>query len=340
MKKFNLSTIQKLLFSTIFILGPFFGKGQCNANIITNMDTVSGFNVNFKITGNFTFGALSMSFKMNKCHYYANTYPSVTLGTKFSSRGYYVDTFSYIYDTISDSAQGFIGIYWSSTDSVSLTSAQDTLVRIHFGSHTGSPSDTVSFEVENLNVFSYNYACYVTFMYNGNPRTVLPVKLIYFTTKADGNDALLQWSTATEKNNDHFDVERSSDRVNFMKVGEVKGNGNTMNLISYNFVDKNIAESGSKILYYRLKQVDYNGKFEFSKIQTVTLKKGSVKVFPNPVTSKLTIENSSVNDEVKIVNTIGQLMYAGYDKEIDFSKFSPGIYFLCVKNDVIKLIKN
>lgn len=89
----------------------------------------------------------------------------------------------------------------------------------------------------------------------------LPVELISFSGIKDGKTTLLNWETASELNNDYFIVERATDLCPFTEIGRVAGNGNSSQLHSYSFTDRNPREG---INYYRLKQTDFNGAFEYS----------------------------------------------------------------------------
>ena len=96
---------------------------------------------------------------------------------------------------------------------------------------------------------------------------VLPIELISFTgIKKTCNKNLLEWSTATENNNDRFDVERSLNGLLFDKIGELKSIGNSQYTRYYSYDD---SEPHVAINYYRLKQVDYNGSYEYSSIISV-----------------------------------------------------------------------
>ncbi|MGB3850040.1 MAG: T9SS type A sorting domain-containing protein [Tunicatimonas sp.] len=114
----------------------------------------------------------------------------------------------------------------------------------------------------------------------------LPVELISFTAEAKEQTVELVWETASEINNDYFEVRRSVDGINFKKIGEVAGNGNTVDVIRYEFVDQ-MPVSG--ISYYQLKQVDFDGAFEHSdKISVEWINEGfvpgfvEVNLYPNP----------------------------------------------------------
>lgn len=94
----------------------------------------------------------------------------------------------------------------------------------------------------------------------------LPVKLLYFTADADPGGTVLKWSTATEVDNSHFEIERADDRSGFRFVGKVSGAGNSTMLTSYSFVDNSLPSVGSRIRYYRIKQVDFDEQHEYSKV--------------------------------------------------------------------------
>jgi hypothetical protein len=168
---------------------------------------------------------------------------------------------------------------------------------------------------------------------------VLPIKLLSFTGKLEGDDVQLNWSTATEQNNDHFDVERSSDGENFVKIGEVKGAGNSMNVRNYMFLD---THAESSILYYRLKQVDYDGKFSHSNIVVIKKKVSDVKVYPNPFSEKLTIVGQKPETSVSIVDALGREIFSGeVSTPINTVSWPSGIYFVHFENRrTEKLLKN
>ncbi|MFN8277776.1 MAG: T9SS type A sorting domain-containing protein [Chitinophagales bacterium] len=136
------------------------------------------------------------------------------------------------------------------------------------------------------------------------PATPLPVKMLYFTAERQENIAVLRWATATEINNDHFDVERSTDGVRFTKIDEVKGQGNSSTTVTYRDNDEQLLSLGAKVVYYRLKQVDIDGQYEYSNIAAINLEVGEdgfhiEKVFNNPFRNEVTITFfTPANDEI------------------------------------------
>ena len=131
----------------------------------------------------------------------------------------------------------------------------------------------------------------------------LPVELTYFNAYTEGNHTELTWQTATEKNNEGFEIHRSTDGKEWQTIGFVQGNSTTQEEQSYTFTDE-APINGTN--YYRLKQVDFDGQFEYSSIINVQLAMNNDKIaiFPNPVEDKLTITGGE--GIATIYNVLGQ----------------------------------
>jgi len=141
--------------------------------------------------------------------------------------------------------------------------------------------------------------------------TQLPVELMSFTTMVKGNIIQLEWTTASEIDNDYFEVERSIDGVSFEVIGRVDGSDNSTLIKEYQFFDKNPPES--KSVYYRLRQVDYDGAYEFSPIEVVQFEVGNhnISIQPNPMSDQALIHLGKSIEEsllLKIYNINGQLI--------------------------------
>jgi len=141
-----------------------------------------------------------------------------------------------------------------------------------------------------------------------------PVKMTAFTAKKQGLNGLLNWTTATEMDNDHFDIERSTDAVTFIKVGMVTGSGTVTTSRSYNFSDPLVGVT-AKVVYYRLRIVDLHGGVTFSKTIALRLDGSvavdAVTVYPNPFSSNVKLQLRSSREEdvtVRIFNPAGQLV--------------------------------
>jgi hypothetical protein len=111
---------------------------------------------------------------------------------------------------------------------------------------------------------------------------LLPLNWLSFTAVKQGNNALLNWAVANEDDNHHYELQRSNNGTDFTVIATINKsvNGNT----NYSYTDVGIHNSGATILYYRVKQVDFDGKTSFSDTRFITLDKktGPVTVFPNP----------------------------------------------------------
>jgi len=144
----------------------------------------------------------------------------------------------------------------------------------------------------------------------------LPVELTTFTATAVRTEAQLAWSTASEKNNDHFDVERSLDGGKFAVIGTVRGQGSTTLATQYSFRDAEAAKLTRKPVYYRLRQVDTDGKSSYSPTRAVQFGAGgkldvSVYPNPNPHLSKATLDLTALpagKCEVQITDVHGRLL--------------------------------
>jgi hypothetical protein len=167
----------------------------------------------------------------------------------------------------------------------------------------------------------------------------LPIELLNFTAKSVQNEYVnLRWQTTMEENNDHFDIERSTDGVNFVKIATVKAVGFSSTLQTYTQVDNHPAKGFN---YYRLKQVDSDGHSSISKVVMVKFGNDlSPVVHPNPIHSDFTVmAGSDPIKEVVIYNIQGKaisylLNSSGSDDlNANAGNMAPGIYILKVKTD-------
>jgi len=155
----------------------------------------------------------------------------------------------------------------------------------------------------------------------------VPVELTSFTGSVQDNGVLLNWTTATELNNQGFEIERSSSNQEWTKIGYVPGFGTTTEPRSYSYVDNNVS-AGS--YYYRLKQIDFNGAFEYSKeIEVlVDFTPQSFELFqnyPNPFNPTTTIkfqvpEASDVS--IVIYDMLGQEVKSLFAGSVQAGNFS------------------
>ena len=168
----------------------------------------------------------------------------------------------------------------------------------------------------------------------------IPVELASFTANVSGNIVSLSWMTATEVNNSHFEIQRSIDGIGFEQIGTVSGHGTTSEVQYYSFEDKELSEGK---YFYRLKQIDFNGAFEFSDIVDVDIVSPNTfelgQNYPNPFNPSTTISFSIPGTELvhlnvydvmgnEVATLINEEKSAGtYSVEFDASGFASGTYF-------------
>ncbi len=179
---------------------------------------------------------------------------------------------------------------------------------------------------------------------------ILPVEITSFAAFYSQFSVKLNWSTATEINNHGFEVERSNDNSTWRLIGFKEGNGTTIETHNYSFVDDLLGTNSSK-LYYRLKQIDYDGSFEYSDIVDVDIAPSTYSLsqnYPNPFNPTTKIKYSippvgtrdRVSVQLKVYDVLGKevatLVHeektAGkYEVEFNAAKLTSGIYFYQLK---------
>ena len=105
------------------------------------------------------------------------------------------------------------------------------------------------------------------------PPISLPIELLYFKAKNKGDVNHLYWSTASEINNDYFTIEKSYNGFDFYEIDRFDGSSYSINQINYEFIDTEIKQS---IVYYKLKQTDYDGKFKYSDVISVDNRENNI----------------------------------------------------------------
>ena len=172
--------------------------------------------------------------------------------------------------------------------------------------------------------------------------SIVPVELISFEGKLEKNKTVLNWQTASEINNSGFQIEKSLDKKNWLNIGFVEGKGTTTEQNFYSFIDE-FHQYQLRNIYYRLKQINYNGSFEYSKVIEINiLIPGNFELyqnFPNPFNPSTNIKwQSPISglQTLKVYDILGRELIvllnefreAGiYETEFDASLLSSGVYF-------------
>lgn len=171
--------------------------------------------------------------------------------------------------------------------------------------------------------------------YTNPPCAVLPIELISFDAKCKDDKVNLTWETATQKDNDHFTIERTVDGVAYETIGTVAGAGTSSETLRYSFTDARPLKGTS---YYSLRQTDINGQYK--NFNLVSVQCDGVKetiIYPNPGAGTFIIEGAEPNSDLTVTDRIGQTILqtkiSSEKMSIDLSRYPDGIYFIRTSSD-------
>lgn len=308
----------------------FYTSGQ----IVDPNLTVSGISKGSGISGN-----------VGNDRYNANSWNTASIDltayfefTLTPNAGYEIDFSSFVYTSqrsntsitgfaFRSSVNGFttnIGSPTSNGTTIDLTGAayQNITSAITFRFYAwgaGDPGNTFS-----INDFTFSGAA------------PLPVELTFFDAVAKDKNTSLTWSTATELNNDHFQVERSADGRSFDAIGKVNGAGTSYETLHYAFTDEKPLAGWN---YYRLKQVDFDGQYAYSPVRAVQMEQSvavadRLSFFPNPAGHEIVLKSQagvSPGDRLEVFDQFGRVVLQVQvaetpDTPIDLSGLSAGHY--------------
>ena len=240
-----------------------------------------------------------------------------------------------------------VTLYWEDASFSGISNLNDLVIAHWNTSNTeweslgqsttsGSTSSNGSITVNGVSNFSP-----FTFGSNSNNNS-LPVELLHFTAQKAKGHVDLKWATASETNNRHFIVQK---RMNgqWQAIGTVEGHGTATSQHSYSFADRDYRQGNTA--YYRLKQVDFDGSFEYSEVQSVSSELAEafrLNTYPNPVRDRLILTVNAVQPEkatVLIRNALGQqvlshrisLQKGKNLQALSLNSLKSGPYFLSIK---------
>jgi endonuclease I len=194
---------------------------------------------------------------------------------------------------------------------------------------------------------TYNSADWTTYAVDnvdglGNPGP-LPVELLSCSAEIYNDNVILKWQTASEVNNDYFSVERSYNAKDFEEIAQVQGAGNSNQIQNYKYLDQNADVNQS--IYYRLKQIDYNGVYTYSDIVAVNAPSQGFKLDKSySVDGELNLEinsNFNTHSQFQLMDITGKILYSKYlniDKgmhnyRISLANYASGIYFIRITTE-------
>lgn len=178
-----------------------------------------------------------------------------------------------------------------------------------------------------------------------NITSVLPVKLFSFTAAPAKSTVLLNWVTTSEQGSSYFNIERSGDSRDFASIGRVESKGNSSQLQQYAYTDVQPLNGDN---FYRLKQVDKNGRYSYSKtVHVVFGVEPYIKAYPNPAKNTVKVSGLGAGATLAVTGmtgkAMGQYTSTGAEYTINIQNLPAGIYFIRVqqggKTTTLKLVK-
>lgn len=289
-------------------------------------------------------GGQSINLSNLECNFNMPTQSSPIIFSECTTYGQFTDEYS-------EWTNGVAGTDYVVTSSVSsdwitITSTTPNGTVVAFGSSplvwTAPSSGTYFIHVSTDGFCGEDSNCRDITVERPSP---LPVTLTSLTTECDDGITLVKWETASEQNSDYFQIESSTDGLEWSEIAKVQAMGNSNTTKSYKFYDTK-SVNGS---YYRLKQVDFDGKFEyFGPISSHLCvdKKNMINIFPNPNNGFFSIEissnNNNPNSYIQIIDNKGRIII---DQKIEIKKgknffnfsninLKSGIYTINIISDV------
>ncbi len=232
--------------------------------------------------------------------------------------------------------------YWGSAKAITTNSRTPTVTNVA----SGIKGSTVVIVALTPTVTTFSEQCRDDCNGNANClNTIMPVDLISFTGENECEKNILQWSTASEKNNNYFSVERSVNAKDFETIGTIQGAGNSSTIINYEFTDEHleILKQESETFYYRIKQIDFDGNYKYYSTIAVKLDcRNEIFVYPT-LTNGLTHIYSGKNQtlSISVADALGREVIsestASAETTLDLSNYEKGIYFISIKtkNDFV-----
>ncbi len=224
------------------------------------------------------------------------------------------------------------------------TSAVDYVGYGNTGSQTCGPHTTATIPASTNNQSYKRSNTSIPGNFNIN-LTPLPVDYYYLEISIINKFSYLNFTTASETNNSHFNIERSADARNFESIGEIKGAGNSSKEISYAFTDERPLPG---INYYRIKQTDYDGQYSYSEIRSVRHKGiSNVSITPRTTDGRVDIITELEDYTIAIYNASGQevkkMTGMSLDQSISLETLHAGVYFVKInsgsESETLRIVK-
>lgn len=204
-----------------------------------------------------------------------------------------------------------VRLSWGNDDDCEINNLAGLVVSRHDGAiwqnegQLSTTGNTVNGSVLSANVITDFSPFALASITGDNP---LPVEWLNFSVQAENDGVKLKWSTASEINNDYFEIEHSTDGFEFVRVGQIEGSGNSSTMNSYRWFHSFPMEGSN---YYRIRQVDFDGTADYSSIQHVKITgTGSLQLVVNPPELRFSLSQRAQNVQAQLLNTTGQPVFS------------------------------
>jgi hypothetical protein len=216
------------------------------------------------------------------------------------------------------------------TLTVDFNGSTDAVTFFSSNANTGTDGDYVSFDNAGTPTYANTAAC--------STPIILPVDWLNFTVESEKNTAILDWTTLTERNNAYFEIEMADEKgEDFNQVGQVQGAGSSAAPKNYHYELQDIQEG---YYYFRLRQVDFDGKSSFSEIRNVSITGDELAI--KKIIREANVTHFILNEELKQGSIIrlheitGKLVhesvFSGYSNQIDIDKALNGMLILSIEH--------
>ncbi len=242
-------------------------------------------------------------------------------------------------------ATGTVTINWDTINNVGITNIAHLKVAHQQGGNWQNEGTTGIGTIGLGNVTSNSISTWGKFTLGSiNATSSLPIVWGNFDVTKVNNTGLIKWNTILELNSNNFEVQRSIDGRSFVTIATIAAQGFAS---EYRFVDERLPITNDKLtIYYRLKEVDKDGKFELSIVRQLSIVNDqlSISIFPNPVTNVLNVKGliNSLNN-ITITDMLGKVVLQlnhTAQKSINVANLNAGTYFIKINNEsIFKFIK-
>lgn len=261
------------------------------------------------------------------------------------------------YWEINGAGSATIELAWDASMNLSsIVSSVDTLAVVGWdGSqwiHLGNTGTSGDLSAGRISSNPIDPSAYSAFGLGKASPNAFPVEWLDFSVELIGQEAFLQWQTASEINSAFFNIERSTDGLHYQSIAQVPAAGMSSDILTYTYTDQEISLQSANQFYYRLRQEDINGQFDYSEVQELHIAEPpsqiSMHIFPNPaheqVSVRYALKGALKIGEVNLYNQSGQTLFQVDIREhgeikIPVGMLSSGVYHVVISNEDARISK-